>query len=111
MMLSHFHRLKIPYTDECPSGTGPQTPEYCYNTAPHTKHRDKTLGKKRWALKRNCMAQLLASKGLFKFPLSSRVSFTKVKFEKYPGLSIKQANIILSKLNISNNFFTDSSAT
>ena len=27
-LLSHMHRLRISHTDECPCGTGPQTPEH-----------------------------------------------------------------------------------
>ena len=36
-LLSHLHRLKISHTDECPCGTGPQTPEHLLQYCPTYK--------------------------------------------------------------------------
>ena len=33
-LLSHLHRLKISHTDECPCGTGPQTPNHILQSYP-----------------------------------------------------------------------------
>ena len=33
-LLSHFHRLKISHSDECPHGTGPQTPNHILRPVP-----------------------------------------------------------------------------
>ncbi|XP_041350975.1 uncharacterized protein LOC121369959 [Gigantopelta aegis] len=33
-LLSHFFRLKISHTDECPCGTGPQTPAHILQSCP-----------------------------------------------------------------------------
>ena len=33
-LLSHLNRLKIAHTDECPCGTGPQTPEHILQNCP-----------------------------------------------------------------------------
>ena len=33
-LLSHLHRLKIPHSDECPCGTGPQTPNHILQSCP-----------------------------------------------------------------------------
>ena len=33
-LLSHLHRLKISHSDECPCGTGPQTPNYILQSCP-----------------------------------------------------------------------------
>ena len=33
-LLSHLHHLKISHTDECPCGTGPQTPEHILQQCP-----------------------------------------------------------------------------
>ena len=33
-LLSHLYRLKVSHTDECPCGTGPQTPENIPQTCP-----------------------------------------------------------------------------
>ena len=33
-LLCHLHRLKIAHTDECPCGTGPQTPQHILQNCP-----------------------------------------------------------------------------
>ena len=33
-LLSHLHRLKISHSDECPCGTGPQTPNHILQSCP-----------------------------------------------------------------------------
>ena len=33
-LLSHLHRLKISHSDECPRGTGPQTPSHILQSCP-----------------------------------------------------------------------------
>ena len=33
-LLSHLHRLKISHSDECPCGTGPQTPNHILHSCP-----------------------------------------------------------------------------
>ena len=34
LLLSHLHRLKISHSDECPCGTGPQTPNHILQSCP-----------------------------------------------------------------------------
>ena len=54
-LLAHLYRLKIAHTDECPCGTGPQTPEHVLQTCPtfdalrrQTWPRDVELQEKLW---------------------------------------------------------------
>ena len=36
-LLSHLYRLKISHSDECPFGTGPQTPDHILQSCPHIR--------------------------------------------------------------------------
>jgi hypothetical protein len=54
-LLSHLYRLKISHTDECPCGTGPQTPAHILQSCPtfdslrrQTWPSEVDLGEKLW---------------------------------------------------------------
>ena len=58
--LSHLHRLKISHTDECPCGTGPQTPEHLLQYCPTYK----TQREDTWEGEVGLEEKLLTPKGL-----------------------------------------------
>lgn len=59
---SHLYRLRLSHTDDCPCGTGPQTPEHILQSCPlhqeaRTQHwpNGATLAEKLWGTKEDLM--------------------------------------------------------